>query len=79
MKHTVNAMVLTMSTDHAWRGMGVGVVAMEKLALGLARLSADRVAVNIHTLARGGAAEERWPDVGSIVPKNYGGGLRFRI
>jgi len=34
MKHTVKAMVLTMSTDHAWRGMGVVVVAMDRTRLG---------------------------------------------
>jgi hypothetical protein len=34
MKHTVKAMVLTMSTDHAWRGMGVVGVAMEQTRLG---------------------------------------------
>jgi hypothetical protein len=28
--------VLTMSTDHAWRGMGVVVVAMEQTRLGFA-------------------------------------------
>jgi hypothetical protein len=27
-------MVLTMSTDHAWRGMGVVVVAMDRTRLG---------------------------------------------
>jgi hypothetical protein len=34
MKHTVKAMVLTMSTDHAWRGMGVAWAAMEQTRLG---------------------------------------------
>jgi hypothetical protein len=34
MKHTVKAMVLTMRTDHAWRGMGAAVVAMESTRLG---------------------------------------------
>jgi hypothetical protein len=52
MKHTVKAMVLTMSTDHAWRGMGVAMVAMGELVLGLTRLSARRGPVNIRTLAR---------------------------
>jgi hypothetical protein len=71
MKHTVKASVLTISTDHAWRGMGVGrAVGLVREAMmltrpGLARLSARPMSVTIRPVARRGTAEERWGHAGT--------------
>ena len=71
MKQTVNASVLTTSTDHAWRGMAVGVAvrlvweAMMQTRPGLARLSARPMSVTIRPVASGGTAEERCGHAGT--------------
>jgi hypothetical protein len=60
MKQTVKARVLTISTDHAWRGMGGAEGAMDLPRRGVTRLSAGLAALNILPSAMRGAAEERW-------------------
>jgi hypothetical protein len=78
MKHTVKAMVLTMRTDHAWRGMGAAVVAMKSTRLGF-----DET-VRWHGLREhqhGGYAprgRRTMPCILNIVLKNYAEALRFR-
>jgi hypothetical protein len=78
MKHTVKAMVLTMSTDHAWRGMGVVVVAMDRTRLGFDE-TVRRHGPGEHQHGgyahRGRGTMARGLD---IVLKNYAGALWFR-
>jgi hypothetical protein len=76
MKHTVKAMVLTMSTDHAWRGMGVAVVAMGSTRPGFDDTVGPR---SPHEHPPGGQARRgrRTMARGSdIVPKDYTGAFR---
>ncbi|GCL65489.1 hypothetical protein AQPW35_45700 [Rubrivivax pictus] len=76
MKQTVNAIVLTISTDHAWRGMGVAVVAMERTRLGFdetVRLQGCRE----HQHAGYASRSRRTMRGGThIVLKNYAGTVR---
>ena len=78
MKHTVKAMVLTMSTDHAWRGMGMEWVAMERTRLGFDEtVRRHRLREHQHGgyAHRGRRTMARGQD---IVLKNYAGALWFR-
>jgi hypothetical protein len=78
MKQTVKAMVLTMSTDHAWRGMGVVVVAMVWARLGFDETVGPQ---GRREHPHGGQAERGRRTMGRgarIVLKNYAEALRFR-
>jgi hypothetical protein len=71
-------MVLTMSTDHAWRGMGVVVVAMEQT-----RLWFDETVRRLRSCEHqhGGYAWHGRRTMArglDIVMKNYVRALRFR-
>jgi len=61
MKQTVKAKVLTISTDHAWRGMGVAVVVMVLTRLGFDETVHLAVISEHQPGATGPRQTKRWP------------------